>query len=188
MRWNHYFLAQDTELASFWRDRLGGGERHLLCVHALGFDPRMCDAVSLLAAAGGTGRRDVQLIEFDEGPDSPSHALKPLVEANRTKLAGIVQDKGSIRSKTLKVLDASGRRVESVNAARLFSSIAEFKGYDGCSLCCDARSLQCRSRGLPAVLLITSFMAFWMNYSQTGKCTSRCTKGRMVFWRSTNPS
>lgn len=129
MRWNHYFLAKDGELATFWKDRFAGGERHLLCILAAGFDPRMCDAVTMLAATGGQGRRDVLLVEFDEGSDSPSQALKPMVDTNRTKLAAIVQGRGKTSSRPLKVVDADRRRVESVNAARLFSDITEFRGY-----------------------------------------------------------
>jgi hypothetical protein len=130
MRWNHYFLAKDSDLATFWARRLEQRERNIICILALGFDPRMCDGVAMLTNAGGKGRRDAVLIEFNEGPDSPSHALQALVETNRVKLNAILAGKGAIFSKSLKALDADGRRVESINAARLFLGIAEFSGYD----------------------------------------------------------
>jgi hypothetical protein len=130
MRWNHYLLAKDAELAAFWMRRFKQPKRDVLCILALGFDPRMCNAVSMIMSAGGQGRRDLHLIEFDEGPDSPSHALRPLVDANRAKLGDLVKGKGESRTKALKVLDADRRRVESVNAARLFSNIKEFNSYD----------------------------------------------------------
>lgn len=129
MRWDHYFLAKDADLFAFWKDRFAGGERQLLCILAAGFDPRMCGAMTMLVAAGGEGRRDVLLVEFDEGPDSPSHALKPLVDANRAKLAEVVHGKGQVSSRSLKVVDADRRRVESVGAARLFADITEFHDY-----------------------------------------------------------
>lgn len=130
MRWDYYFLAKDAQLASFWSQRFGQGKRDVLCILALGFDPRMCDGFSMLTEARGEGRRDVILIEFDEGPDSPSHALRPRVEQNRQKLERLVQGLGGVKPALLKLVGADGRRVESVNAARLFSNVAEFIDYD----------------------------------------------------------
>ena len=123
-------MAKDFELATFWSRRLGQRERNIIFILALGFDPRMCDGVSVLATAGGKGQRDAVLIEFNEGPDSPSHALRALVEENRDKLNKVLAGRGLISHKSLKVLDTDGRRVEAVNAARLFLSIAEFSKYD----------------------------------------------------------
>src|SRR5260221_9952773 len=54
-----------------------------------------------------------------------AHATK-----NRQSLAGIMTGIGELKPRQLKVIDNDGRRVESVNAARLFSDIAEFADYD----------------------------------------------------------
>jgi hypothetical protein len=130
MKWDFYFLAKNTELQDFWIERLNHGERKVLFILALGFDPRMCDGLSMLMKVGGRGRRDAVLIEFDEGPDSPSHALRPQIEANREKLGDLLQGKGEIQPRQVTVLDADDRRVESVSAAQLFSNILDFTPYD----------------------------------------------------------
>ena len=129
-RWNYYSLAKNVQLAKFWEDRLNGQNGNLLCILALGFDPRTCDAIKMLKKAGGVGRRDVILIEYDEGPDSPSQALAIYVEQNRKILTETVSGMGEMKTRTLKVIDDDGRRVESVNAARMFSSTSEFADYD----------------------------------------------------------
>jgi len=129
LRWNHYSLVSNADLASFWAKRLAIQEGNLLFILALGFDPRTCEAFTLIRNAGGKGRRDVMLIEFDEGADSPSHSLSGLVDQNRRTLTTLVEGVGTLTSRQLKMIDDDGRRVESVNAARLLSSVAEFASY-----------------------------------------------------------
>jgi len=129
MRWDYYFLASGAELAAFWTQRLAEGPRDVLCILALGFDPRMCEGFSMLCSASGEGRRDIFLIEFDEGPDSPSQALQLQVDQNRERLNELIRGRGQVTVKQLRLVDADGRRVESVNAMRLFSDRGEFDGY-----------------------------------------------------------
>lgn len=111
-------------------DRLNAKATNLLCIFALGFDPRTCDALKMLKNAGGKGRRDAILIEFDEGPDSSSHALASNVADNRKLFAEIMNGFGEFTSRQLKLVDDDRRRVESVNATRLFSNMSEFANYN----------------------------------------------------------
>jgi hypothetical protein len=127
-RWNYYSLLRASQLSHFWAERLSG-DTNLLCILGLGFDPRTCDAIRMLKNAGGTGRRDVILIQFDEGPDSPSHNFAVQVAENRQRLVDLLNGTGELKPRQLKVKDDDGRRVESVNAARLFSNVAEFANY-----------------------------------------------------------
>jgi hypothetical protein len=130
IRWDYYSLTRGRQLQDFWSQRLSGNTKNLVCILALGFDPRTCDALKLLRIAGGNGRRDVILIEFDEGPDSPSQAFAANVGQNRKTLTETLNTIGELKPRQLRIIDSDGRRVESVNATRLFSDISEFAGYD----------------------------------------------------------
>ena len=54
-----------------------------------GFDPRMNLGIETVLAAGGSGKREVTLVEFDEGDDSPSKAYADLIipEGGRNRVA-----------------------------------------------------------------------------------------------------
>jgi hypothetical protein len=130
IRWNYYSLLKTEELTRFWAQRLNNRSSNLLCILALGFDPRTCDVVKMLKNVGGEGRRDAILIQFDEGPDSPSQALAAHVAQNRQTITDAINGMGNMTVRQLKLIDDDGRRVESVNAARLFSNMSEFDAYD----------------------------------------------------------
>jgi len=89
----------------------------------------MCLGLRSLLNAGGTGRRDVIAIEFDEGASSPSKAYEPLVQANWTALQSLMAGKGSLSTRPVRMWSADGRRIGSRSAAGLFSSLRDFKGY-----------------------------------------------------------
>lgn len=127
-RWHNYVMESGSRLATFWQTRLRA-TRHVLFMLGKGFDPRMCFGLQLLLNAGGTGKRDIIAVEFDEGAFSPSRAYQPLVQENWTVLQSLVAGKGSLLTRPLKMWSDDGRRIGSRSAAGLFGSLRDFEGY-----------------------------------------------------------
>ena len=127
-RWHNYVMESGPRLKTFWETHLRD-TRHVLFLLGKGFDPRICLSLRSLLNAGGTGKRDVIAIEFDEGASSPSRAYQPLVEANWTMLQSLVVGKGDLSIRPLKMWSDDGRRIGSRSAAGLFGSLHDFHGY-----------------------------------------------------------
>ena len=129
LRWQSYVLTRGQELRAFWNSHLQARERNVLFVLAKGFDPRMCLGLDLLLRAGGPGIRDVSLIEFSEGPSSPSHVYRPFVEANLETLNGLVEGRGKIIPREVKTRSNEGHRITARSAGNVFRNLSEFAGY-----------------------------------------------------------
>lgn len=123
-RWDPYFMRHGHGFGSFWRAHLGDRSRDLLYVVGRGFDPRMCAGLAAVLAAGGAGRRDILLIDFDEGGDSPSRQHGDLADLNFESLNKLLEDRGDIKVRSMAMWSNDGlmrRRVGSRNAAMLLS-------------------------------------------------------------------
>jgi hypothetical protein len=121
-------MESGPRLETFWQTHLRAA-RDALFVLGKGFDPRMCLSLRSLLNAGGTGKRDVIAVEFDEGDSSPSKEYQPLVQENWTVLQRLVAGKGSLSTRPLKMWSDDGRRIGSRSAAGLFGSRRDFNGY-----------------------------------------------------------
>ena len=131
LRWDPYFMAKGEQFDAFWRDHLNGAHRNVLYVLGKGFDPRMCEGLKQVMSAGGNGLRNCALMEFDEGPDSPSTGHRALVEDNLTILGKLAEGRGKILSKVVPMWseDVPGRhRISSLSAANAFSG-ADIRSY-----------------------------------------------------------
>jgi len=128
-RWTDYVLRGRSNFAPFWKFYLRSQERHILFVLGLGFDPRMCSAIREILNQGGDGKRNCQLLVFDEGPDSPSKQHSDRVQQNREVLQQLLADQGSIREHELRMWSADGRRIGSRNAALVFRRIEDLSAY-----------------------------------------------------------
>ena len=82
LRWRDYFLRDGNRFDEFWRPFLAERKRDVLFVLGHGFDPRMCDGIERVLSFGGEGARDVALISFHEGPESPSQSYADQRKAN----------------------------------------------------------------------------------------------------------
>jgi hypothetical protein len=128
-RWNRYVLEKGIGLQRFWAHHLSNSPRQLLFILAKGFDPRMCLGLEMILALQTQVDCDVSLIEFDEGPTSPSQGYQNLVEQNMARLEALMEDKGSIRQLPLEMRSQDGRRIASIGALNLFRKRADLGEY-----------------------------------------------------------
>ncbi|WP_408891634.1 hypothetical protein ACJ2CR_19425 [Myxococcus faecalis] len=129
LRWRDYFLRGGEHFDEFWKPFLSERKRNLLFVLGHGFDTRMCDGIERVMALGGEGTRDVALISFDEGPESPSNSYAPQRKANGARLEKLVQGRGHIGHRTITMFSDERRRIGARSIAQEFQSPAEFRSY-----------------------------------------------------------
>jgi hypothetical protein len=129
LRWRDYFLRQGDGFDEFWRSFFAEQKRDVLFVLGHGFDARMCDGLERLLSLGGDGARDVALISFDEGPESPSHAYAEQRTENGERIKNLVGIRGKIDHRTITIFSDEGRRIGARSIAQEFASPAEFRSY-----------------------------------------------------------
>lgn len=118
-RWSSYVLHEGEGVSRFWSKRFADAERNVLFIVGRGFDPRMCFAAETLLSLGGRGRREALLLDFDEGPDSPSQAYSSRVAENEARLETLFE-KDTLRRSTIAMLSPDRRRISSRSAALIF--------------------------------------------------------------------
>lgn len=128
-RWRDYFLRNGEGFDEFWRQFLAERKRDLLFVLGHGFDARMCDGIERVLSLGGEGARDVALIAFDEGAESPSQNYLDQRRANGERLKKLVQGRGKLGHRDIKMFSEDGRRIGARGIAQEFASSAEFRIY-----------------------------------------------------------
>ena len=131
LRWDPYILKGGNHFDDFWGEYLRLEKRDVLYVLGKGFDPRMCNGIERLYNLSGEGKRDCLLIEFVEGPESPSRQYQPLVQANADKLHGLITKKGEIHTETIQMWKDDGirkRRIGSYSAGNVMNAI-KIDGY-----------------------------------------------------------
>lgn len=129
LRWRDYFLRDGDAFDAFWTQFLSEQKRDLLFVLGHGFDARMCEGLERILSVGGDGTRDVALIAFDEGADSPSRTYLDQRKANGERLEKVVHGRGTIGHRDIKLFSDDNRRIGARSIAQEFSSQAEFNAY-----------------------------------------------------------
>lgn len=129
MRWRDYFLRHGDGFDEFWRSFFAEQERDVLFVIGHGFDSRMCEGLDRLLSLGGQGARDVALILFHEGPESPSHAYAEQRRVNGDRIEELLRGRGTIVQRTISMFSEEGRRIGARSIAQEFASSAEFQPY-----------------------------------------------------------
>jgi len=127
-RWVNYFFRKDIEFSKFWTEYLNTTNRDILFLLAQGFDPRMCDGINALSTAGGNGKRDCIVIDFDEGENSPSRKHEDLIEENKKTLTQVFPTGKKIH-KTIPMLSVEGKRMGSRAIVDAFNGFEEFINY-----------------------------------------------------------
>lgn len=129
LRWRDYFLRDGDGFDEFWKAFLAERKRNVLFVLGHGFDARMCDGIERVLSLGGEGTRDVALIAFDEGAESPSQIYVAQRTANGERLEKLVQGRGTIGHRDIKMFSDDNRRIGARSIAQEFASAAEFRSY-----------------------------------------------------------
>lgn len=129
LRWRDYFLRGGEGFDEFWRPFLGERNKDLLFVLGHGFDARMCDGLERVLSLGGKGARDVALIAFHEGAESPSQSYLQQRKDNGKRLESLIEKRGTIRQRDIKMFSDDNRRIGARSVAQEFSSVAEFRSY-----------------------------------------------------------
>jgi len=125
-------MRRGTEFKDFWTERFQRESRNILYVLGRGFDPRMCTGFEAILNANRYGECNCFLIEFDEGPNSPSIVHDSLVSKNLQTLDTLLQGRGNLLSKPMRMWTDDGagrRRIGSRNAALIFSTLSDFENY-----------------------------------------------------------
>lgn len=129
LRWRDYFLRDGEGFNEFWKPFLAERKRDLLFVLGHGFDARMCDGIERVLHIGGKGTRDVALIAFHEGAESPSQSYLEQRKVNGERLEKLVQRRGKVGQREIKMFSDDNRRIGARSIAQEFSSLAEFRSY-----------------------------------------------------------
>jgi hypothetical protein len=129
LRWRDYFLREGEQFDAFWKPFLGEWKRNVLFVVGHGFDSRMCNGIERILGLGGEGSRDVDLITFDEGAESPSTAYFDQRKANGERLKKLLEGRGSIRDRYIRMFSDDNRRIGARSIVQAFSSPDEFHAY-----------------------------------------------------------
>lgn len=129
LRWRDYFLRDSEGFDEFWRSFLAERKRDLLFVLGHGFDVRMCDGIGRVLSLDGEGARDVALIAFNEGAESPSQSYREQRRVNGERIERLVHGRGKIQHRDIKMFSDDNRRIGARSIAQEFASSAEFRSY-----------------------------------------------------------
>lgn len=129
LRWRDYFLRDGAGFDEFWKPFLAERKRDVLFVLGHGFDSRMCDGIERVLGLGGDGARDVALIVFNEGAESPSQNYLKNRSTNGERLEELVRGRGKIEHREIRMFSDDNRRIGARSVAQGFASLDEFRPY-----------------------------------------------------------
>jgi hypothetical protein len=124
MRWRDYMLFRGSEFSTFWKFHLSERKRSILFVLGKGFDPRTCNALSILCGIGKEALTKIMVLEYDEGEGALSEVLRNRAESKWNELQDLVANNDLITVNNIEFRTDDGRSVGSRNAAKLFSDRA----------------------------------------------------------------
>lgn len=123
-------MASGSDLKDLFLSHFGSSPRKICFIMGRGFDPRMNLGLAVLYDSCPQQECLVILLEFSEGPSSPSNRYAELVNYNMNELLELARDgRIEVRRTELTMLSSDGRRIGSRAAADLFKKSAEFEGY-----------------------------------------------------------
>ena len=118
-------MASGESLETMVRSHVIKRQRDIVFILGKGFDPRMNLGVRLVLGAGGQGRREVIVLEFDEGPQSPSNVYRSRVELNFNNLTELVRSPFRLSRRSVQMFSTESRRVTSRSAEGLIRELDE---------------------------------------------------------------
>jgi hypothetical protein len=122
-RWDRHVLASGVELHGMLNAHFAEHERNVVFYLGKGFDPRMNLGLKAVLAADGKGTREVVLLDFHEGQDSPSLRYQTRVDQNLRELERLIGDRCKLSVQSLKVFSLERRRILARSAAALVASL-----------------------------------------------------------------
>ena len=128
-RWEQYIIFKDNEFDAFWEEYLKESDRDVLFIIGLGFAPRMCAGIKAILNAGGSGKRECILIEFDEGEHSPSKRYNNRVINNKTILDNLLNGRGSYDTVSITMWSDDGRRIGARRASEVINGKSILSEY-----------------------------------------------------------
>ena len=133
LRWDPYLLFKGkSEVQNFLNDFVKPKSLSTLFIIGKGFDLRMNNFIKLFKNEIGDDQLNCILIDYNEGPNSPSNQYSESVKQNVEELKKILP-KNAVKPKKMEMWSDYGRqrrRVSSINAAFLFDEFKEIEGYD----------------------------------------------------------
>lgn len=108
-RWNPYVFFDDVKTKAFWTKHFSSSGRKLLFILGRGFDVRMNITIGNLLKVCPDINIECHLIQFNEGKNSASHKLKPLVDENMKELSRLLPA-DRIKIKNISLWEGSGRK------------------------------------------------------------------------------
>lgn len=129
LRWTTYVMARRPELDDLMKSHFGDEKRSICFILGRGFDPRMNLALKTMLDGYPQHEYKALLLEFSEGPNSPSNRYADLVEENAKEFGRLIEKRATAKSLELTMWSPDGRRIGSRSAASLFQRPDELKGY-----------------------------------------------------------
>lgn len=102
-RWDPYFFTMGEKFKEFWIEYLNSSEKNILIIISAGFDPRTALACEAICRFGGSGRRDVFIVDIDEGPESYSNKYINLKLDNLERIRTAVDSRGLIHEQKVRM-------------------------------------------------------------------------------------
>ena len=128
MKWDPYFLVKNAGFENFWKNFLAGKNLDLLFIMGLGFDPRMTSCLEKIMEIGGSGKRDVILLDIENLSDKYESYAKNNIEV----IKKIIKGKGKINTQKLKVYKKSRNKLTRIGprkASEVINDINDLIGY-----------------------------------------------------------
>lgn len=129
MRWDPYVFSRGVGFEPLWRRHLAERPRNLLLVAGLGFDPRASDIARTLLAYGGSGRRDLWLLRYDNAQQITPEQ-RELVEANRRSFESLFPNAGAVERLDIAMRTDRGRSATCANTKAAVSRPDVLFTYD----------------------------------------------------------
>jgi hypothetical protein len=126
-RWDRHVLASGTDLQGMLNAHFAERQRNVVFFLGKGFDPRMNMGIRAVLAANGKGTREVVLLDFHEGQDSPSVRYQGRVDRNQSELEQLIADRCTLSLQPLKVFSLERRRILARSAGAL---VGDLDGYE----------------------------------------------------------
>ena len=95
-RWETYLLVRGENLRTMLREHFAQRPRDVRFFMGKGFDPRMNLGIETVLGAGGSGKRELTLVEFDENLHGILRSIRFKVAAERELLTPLVAEDHNI--------------------------------------------------------------------------------------------